>query len=99
MIKNKFAVDYLSKERDNVNDEELSKFVRGRLKLAVEADADSGALHAGEISGLITDVKSAREIIEEIVFGFSNGNNERANKNGDKDPRVSKYLNHQPPIL
>ena len=99
VIKNKFAVDYLSKERDNVNDEELSKFVRGRLKLAVEADADSGALHAGEISGLITDVKSAREIIEEIVFGFSNGNNERANKNGDKDPRVSKYLNHQPPIL
>ena len=69
------------------------------MKLAVEADADSGALHAGEISGLITDVKSAREIIEEIVFGFSNGNNERANKNGDKDPRVSKYLNHQPPIL
>ena len=99
VIKNKFAVDYLSKEREENDEKKLSKLVRGRLKLAVERDADFGALHAGEISGLITDIKSARETIEEIVLGFSNGNSEYANINEELDPGISKYLMHKPPIL
>ena len=32
---------YLSKEREGIDERELSKLVRGRLKLAVESDADS----------------------------------------------------------
>ena len=73
--------------------------VRGRLKLAVESDVDLGAMHAGEISGLITDIKSTREIIEDIVWGYSNDNYECANDNEVIDTEVSKYLKHKPPIL
>ena len=69
VIKNKFAVDYLSKEQMETDKRELSKLVRGRLKLAVESDVDLGAMHAGEISGLITEIKSVKDIIEEMICG------------------------------
>ena len=100
VIKNKFAVDYLSKEKKGTNENELSKLVRGRLKLAVQSDVDSGAMHAGEISGLITDIKSTREIIEDIVWGYSSKDNyDYANVNEVIDAEFSKYLKHKPPIL
>ena len=94
VIKNKFAMEYLSKERDDTSQEELIALGKGSLKLAVETDADAGSLMAGEIAGLIRDVKSARDIIEEIVSGF-----ELSNDNGIPDKRISQYLKHKPPIL
>jgi enoyl-[acyl-carrier protein] reductase II len=99
VLKNKFAVEYLSKEQKEADKIELSKLVRGRLRLAVESDVNLGAMHAGEISGLITDVKSTREIIEEIVAGYSNNNFEHPIDNEIIDTEVSKYLKHKPPIL
>ena len=99
VIKNKFAMEYLSKERDDTSQEELIALGKGSLKLAVESDVDLGAMHAGEISGLITDIKSTREIIEDIVLGYSNDNYECANDNEVIDTEVSKYLKHKPPIL
>lgn len=99
VLKNKFAVEYLSKEQKETDKIELSKFVRGRLRLAVESDVNIGAMHAGEISGLITDVKSTREIIEEIVAGYSKNNFEHPIDNQIIDTEVSKYLKHKPPIL
>ena len=70
VLKNKFAVDYQSREREENDHAELSKLVRGRLKLAVESDVDYGAMHAGEIAGLITEIKSARKIIDDIVLSY-----------------------------
>ena len=94
VIKNKFAMEYLSKERDDTSQEELIALGKGSLKLAVEADADAGALMAGEGAGLIRDVKSTRDIIVGIVSGF-----ELSNDNGIPDKRISQYLKHKPPIL
>ena len=74
VIRNKFAMEYISKERNDISQEELIALGKGRLKLAVEADADAGALMAGECAGLISDVKSAREIVEGIVSGFEFSN-------------------------
>jgi len=99
VIKNKFAMEYLSKERDDTSQEELIALGKGSLKLAVESDVDLGAMHAGEISGLITDIKSTREIIEDIVLGYSNDNYGFANDSEIIDTEVSKYLKHKPPIL
>ena len=99
VIKNKFAVNYLSKEQNETDQIELSKLVRGRLKLAVESDVDLGAMHAGEISGLITDIKSTRKIIEDIVWGYLNDNYGFAKDSEVIDTEVSKYLKHKPPIL
>ena len=99
VIKNKFAIDYLSKEQKETDKDELSKLVRGKLKLAVQSDVDAGAMHAGEISGLISDIKSTREIIEGIVLGYSKDNYEYPNDYEVIDYRISKYLKHKPPIL
>ena len=61
VIKNKFVVDYLSKEQNTDDHAELSNLVRGKLKLAVESDVDLGAMHAEEISGLINEIKSMKK--------------------------------------
>jgi len=99
VIRNKFAVDYLKKEKIGACQDELIAISKGSLRLAVEADVDAGAMHAGEIAGLIGDIKSTRNIIDDIVSGFV------ANKNGGyiddskPDEKISRYLKHTPPIL
>jgi enoyl-[acyl-carrier protein] reductase II len=99
VIKNKFAVDYVSKERNETSQGELLAMSRGRLKLAAKLDVDTGALHAGEIAGLICDIKSARDIIEGIVLGFAKDVFEGYDDNSAPDERISRYLRHKPPIL
>jgi enoyl-[acyl-carrier protein] reductase II len=99
VIKNKFAVAYVSKEQNETSQGELLAMSRDRLRLAAEADVDAGALMAGEIAGLICDIKSARDIIEEIVFGFARNEFEECDDNSTTDERISQYLRHKPPIL
>ena len=61
--------EFLDLERRNTSLEELELLGSGRLKLAVvDGDVDKGSLMAGQIAGLIKDIKPCREIIEEIVF-------------------------------
>jgi len=99
VIKNKFSVDYVSKEKNGTSDNELAKLSKGRLRLAVESDVDSGAIMAGEISGMIRDVKTAREIIEGIVSSFSTNEIDLYKDTVVSDERISQYLRHTPPIL
>ena len=94
VIRNKFAMDYISKENSATSQKDLIALGKGRLKKAVEADADAGALMAGEGAGLIREVKSAGKIVEEIVAGF-----ESSHSYSSSDNRISKYLKHKPPIL
>jgi len=94
VIKNKFSIEYSRKERSDISKEELIALSKGRLKIAAESDADAGTMHAGEVAGLIRDVKSVRDIIEGIVSGF-----ELSNDNSNPDKRISQYLKHTPPIL
>ncbi len=99
VIKNKFSLEYISKEKSDIDEIELRRFVRGKLKLAVESDVDSGAMHAGEISGLITNIKSTQDIIDEIISGFSIHNQVVFREKRPYDSKISKYLKHKPPIL
>lgn len=68
VIKNKFAKEYISLEKEEVSFEKLEELGAGRLRLAVkEGDMDNGSLMAGQISGMIKDVKSCKEIIDNIL--------------------------------
>lgn len=99
VIKNKFAIEYASKEKNENNLEELLAMSRERLKIAAGVDVDAGALMAGEIAGLIRNIKSANDIIEEIVRGFATDEFEGYDGNSAADERISQYLRHKPPIL
>lgn len=69
-LKNKFTKEYLNLEKQGVDFETLEKLGVGRLKKAVQlGDVDNGSLMAGQISGLINDIKSCKDIIEDMVFG------------------------------
>lgn len=70
VLKNKFTKEFLDLEKQGVDFETLERLGVGRLRKAVqEGDMDNGSLMAGQISGLINDVKSCKEIIEDMVFG------------------------------
>lgn len=67
VLKNKLsrAIDQLDKENKG---EEIEKLGTGKLRLAVvEGDAEWGSLMAGQNSGLVKEIKSASEIINEII--------------------------------
>ncbi|SHH96609.1 enoyl-[acyl-carrier-protein] reductase FabK [Sporanaerobacter acetigenes] len=68
VIKNKFTKEYLELEEKGTSFEELEKLGSGRLRLAViDGDVDNGSLMAGQIAGLIKDIKPCSKIIEDIM--------------------------------
>lgn len=68
-LKNKFTKEFLDFEKKGESLEELEKLGLGRLRLAVvEGDTDKGSLMAGQIAGLVKDIKPCKEIIEDIIL-------------------------------
>lgn len=67
-LENKFARQFLEMEKTGVSPEELDRLGAGKLYLGViEGDTEGGSLMAGQIAGLIRDVKPVAEIIQEIM--------------------------------
>lgn len=68
VLKNKFTREYMELEKKGVPFEELEELGAGRLRLAVmEGDMDNGSVMAGQIAGMIKDVKSCDQIIKDII--------------------------------
>jgi len=66
-IKNKLTRELDKMEKENVSVEEFEKFGAGSLqKSVIEGDAAFGSLMAGQIAGLVKDIKPCAEIIEEM---------------------------------
>jgi enoyl-[acyl-carrier protein] reductase II len=55
-------------EKAGASVEELERFGEGKLQLGIlEGDMEEGSLMAGQIAGLVKEIKPAAEIIKEIV--------------------------------
>ncbi|MGB9858034.1 MAG: enoyl-[acyl-carrier-protein] reductase FabK [Dictyoglomaceae bacterium] len=68
VIFNKLAKEFLEMEKKGALREELEKFGTGKLRSAViDGDIEYGSLMAGQISGLINEIKPVKEIIEGII--------------------------------
>ena len=68
VLKNKFTKEYLKLEEKGLPFEELEKLGAGRLRTAViEGDMDNGSVMAGQVAGIISDVKSCEDIILNII--------------------------------
>ncbi len=71
VIENKLARDFLALERRGASVEEFGNLGAGKLRAAAcEGDVTNGSVMVGQISGLIQEVKTVREIIQDIVGGI-----------------------------
>ena len=67
-LKNSYTKEFIELEKNGMDAMELEKLGLGRLKLAVrKGDIKNGSLMAGQISGLIKEKRSCKDIIESIV--------------------------------
>jgi len=77
LIKNKFYSEVLELYKKGPTVEELKTLLgRARAKRGMfEGDLEDGELEIGQISGLIHNIKSVAEIVEEIVTDFEEAKN------------------------
>lgn len=67
VIKNNMTREYLKLEYQNVSRDELEQLTLGSLRKAVlEGDTKNGSLMAGQVCGLVKEIKPVAAILEEI---------------------------------
>jgi NAD(P)H-dependent flavin oxidoreductase YrpB (nitropropane dioxygenase family) len=71
VIKNKAAEKTLSMEERGTSSDELLTVISGQMgqKALLEGDLESAIIACGQCVGLIHEIKSVKEVIEEIVQG------------------------------
>lgn len=68
MIKNKLFRELIKLEKRNASIEEFDKVGSGSLKKAcIDGDIDMGTVMAGQISGMVKEIKSVKDIINDII--------------------------------
>ncbi len=71
ILKNKMAREYVKQEKAGVDKMELEKYTLGSLRRAVfEGDVQMGSLMAGQVAGLLREIKPLRLIFEELYNGY-----------------------------
>ena len=71
VLKNKMAREYLRMEKQNLPLEEMEKLTLGSLRRAVfDGDWDTGSFMAGQVAGMMTEIKPLRQIFEELMAGY-----------------------------
>ena len=67
-LRNQMTRDYVKLEEQGAGLEELEKMTLGSLRNAViDGDVKQGTVMAGQISGLVKEVRSCKDIIEQMV--------------------------------
>lgn len=71
VLKNRMAREYVQLTKNgNVNLEELEKLTLGSLRRAVvSGDLDGGSFMAGQSAGLVKEIRSVKDILEDIFEG------------------------------
>jgi enoyl-[acyl-carrier protein] reductase II len=72
VIKNKLAEDILRAEREGWPPEKVQEMIgHGRsMKASFEGDTDEGSFMSGQIAGMLTELKSVKDIIAELMEGY-----------------------------
>lgn len=67
ILKNKMSREYVRREKEGADKMELEKYTLGSLRRAVfEGDTDTGSLMAGQVVGMLKEIKPLRTIFEEL---------------------------------
>ena len=68
ILKNPMSREYIKKEKEGATLEELEVYTLGALRKAViDGDVKHGSLMAGQVSGMVNEIKPVREIIGKMV--------------------------------
>ncbi|NLL38485.1 MAG: enoyl-[acyl-carrier-protein] reductase FabK [Clostridiales bacterium] len=71
ILKNKMAREYLKREKEGANIEELELYTLGSLRKAViDGDIHTGSLMSGQVAGQLKQIRPAGEIMEELFNDF-----------------------------
>ena len=68
-LRNQLTDNYFEMVRMNVPVEELMKPLTGSLIRAVGGDIETGSLQSGQIAGMLREIRTIREVIEDIMNG------------------------------
>ncbi|OED59503.1 2-nitropropane dioxygenase [Acholeplasma laidlawii] len=69
VIKNPMAVKYIDLEKSGASFEELEHLTLGSLRKAVmEGDVENGSFMAGQIAGLVKEVKTVKEVLDNMFI-------------------------------
>ena len=61
------AKEYIKREKEGADMMELEKYTLGSLKRAVlEGDVETGSLMAGQVAGMVDEIKPVAAIIAEL---------------------------------
>ena len=70
VLKNRMSREYVRQEKAGADKMELEKFTLGSLRRAVfEGDTSTGSLMAGQVAGMLHEIKPLRQIFEELYTG------------------------------
>ena len=70
ILKNAMARAYVAREREGADKMELEQFTLGSLRRAVfDGDVKNGSLMAGQVSGMLREIRPLRVILEELCGG------------------------------
>ncbi len=69
-LKNTMTENYLELEHAGATKEELDQLTLGALKRAVEGDINLGSMMSGQIVGMIRDIKTVKEVIEDLMSQY-----------------------------
>ena len=71
VLKNKMAREYLRLEKQDLPLAELEKLTLGSLRRAVfDGDLDNGSFMAGQVAGLVPEVRPLRHIFQDLMAGY-----------------------------
>ena len=71
VLKNRMAREYVRMEKDHLPLEELEKLTLGSLRRAVfDSDVDNGSFMAGQVAGMVHEIRPLRQIFEDLMAGY-----------------------------
>ena len=71
VLKNKMAREYVRMEKRDVPLMDLEKLTLGSLRRAVlDGDVDTGSLMAGQVAGMLHEIRPLRAIFEDLWAGY-----------------------------
>ena len=70
ILRNKMSRKYIEMEKEGATKEELELFTLGALRKAVlEGDTQSGSMMAGQVAGMLNEIRPVADILDDIYSG------------------------------